>query len=124
MATSTQTRKISKTQQRTWRKVINLYQLPDIMAAILLAVGAIFMALPFLWMFSTSLRPSAESYKLPPAWLPTEWHFENYQAVFQSSVPILTFAFNSAKVTNTGSSRSVTVTPVSVVSPVFFTSMV
>jgi multiple sugar transport system permease protein len=62
-------------------------------------VGAILMALPFLWMFSTSLRPSAESYKLPPAWLPTEWHFENYVAVFQSSVPILAFGFNSVKVT-------------------------
>ncbi len=65
----------------------------------LLGVGAVLMALPFLWMFSTSLRPSAESYKLPPAWLPTEWHFENYLAVFQSSVPIVAFALNSVKVT-------------------------
>lgn len=99
MATTTQTGKLSKTQQRTWRNFINLYKLPDVAATILLGVGAVLMALPFLWMFSTSLRPSAESYKLPPAWLPTEWHFENYLAVFQSSVPIVAFALNSVKVT-------------------------
>lgn len=99
MATTTQTGKISKTQQRTWRNFINLYKLSDVVATILLGVGAVLMALPFLWMFSTSLRPSAESYKLPPAWLPTEWHFENYLAVFQSSVPIVAFALNSVKVT-------------------------
>ena len=57
------------------------------------------MILPFLWMFSTSLRPSADSYKLPPAWLPTDWRFENYTAVFTSSVPIVAFALNSIKVT-------------------------
>src|SRR5215470_9412411 len=68
-------------------------------AIVLLGLGAILMLMPFLWMFSTSLRPSAESYKLPPAWLPTEWHFENYAAVFQSTVPFLAFAGNSLKVT-------------------------
>ncbi len=99
MATTTQTGKLSKTQPRTWRNFINLYKLPDVAATMLLGVGAVLMALPFLWMFSTSLRPSAESYKLPPAWLPTEWHFENYLAVFQSSVPIVAFALNSVKVT-------------------------
>jgi multiple sugar transport system permease protein len=66
---------------------------------IVLGLGAILMIMPFLWMFSTSLRPSAESYKLPPAWLPTQWHFENYAAVFQSTVPFLAFAANSFKIT-------------------------
>lgn len=74
-------------------------KLLDYAAILLLAFGAIVMVMPFLWMFSTSLRPSAESFKLPPAWLPTEWHFENYSAVFQSSVPFLTFVYNSVKVT-------------------------
>ncbi|RIK24653.1 MAG: sugar ABC transporter permease [Chloroflexi bacterium] len=57
------------------------------------------MIMPFMWMFSTSLRPIQESYKLPPAWFPTEWHFETYAAVFQSSVPFLRFAANSVKIT-------------------------
>ncbi len=57
------------------------------------------MVLPFVWMFSTSLRPSAESFRLPPAWFPTEWHWENYATVFRATVPILRFARNSIFVT-------------------------
>jgi multiple sugar transport system permease protein len=71
----------------------------DLLAIALLGLGAAVMVLPFLWMFSTSLRPVGESYQLPPAWLPTEWRWENYAAVFQSSVPFLSFAWNSVKVT-------------------------
>ncbi len=64
-----------------------------------LTVGAILVSLPLLWMFSTSLRPSSESYKLPPQWLPTQFHFENYGALFGSSVPFLTLFLNSLKIT-------------------------
>src|ERR1700761_4875944 len=56
----------------------------------ILTIGAVLVSLPLLWMFSTSLRPSSESYKLPPQWLPTQFHFENYGALFNSSVPFLT----------------------------------
>jgi multiple sugar transport system permease protein len=72
---------------------------PDFVAILVLAVGALIMVLPFMWMFSTSLRPVQESYKLPPAWFPTEFHWETYLAVFESSVPIGAFALNSIKVT-------------------------
>lgn len=71
----------------------------DLFATVVLSIGAIFMAMPFLWMFATSLRPVGASFTLPPAWLPTEWHWENYSAVFLSSVPFLTFGLNSIKVT-------------------------
>jgi len=74
-------------------------RLLSVAAIIVLGMGAIVMVMPFLWMFSTSLRPSAESFKLPPAWLPTQWHFENYAAVFHSTVPFLAFALNSFKIT-------------------------
>ena len=74
-------------------------RLVDAFAVATLSVGAVVMVLPFLWMFATSLRPVGESYQLPPAWLPTEWRWDNYAAVFRSSVPFLTFAWNSIKVT-------------------------
>ena len=64
-----------------------------------LLIGPVLVALPLVWMFSTSLRPSAESYRLPPQWLPTQLHFENYGAVFQSSVPIVALFLNSLKIT-------------------------
>jgi multiple sugar transport system permease protein len=75
------------------------YQWPDWLATLGLAIGAVIMVMPFLWMFSTSLRPTGDSYKLPPVWLPTSWEFKNYAAVFQSSVPVPIFALNSMLVT-------------------------
>lgn len=57
------------------------------------------MLIPLLWMFSTSLRPSADSYKLPPAWIPTQFRIENYGAVFKSSVPFWAIGFNTLKIT-------------------------
>ena len=95
MATTTQIRTSSKVRQRAF----SLTKLLDWAASLVLGIGAMIMILPFLWMFSTSLRPSADSYKLPPAWLPADWRFENYVAVFSSSVPIVAFALNSIKVT-------------------------
>lgn len=98
MATTTKITGARPAQSTVHRTVI-IDKLIDVVAMLILGVGAILMVMPFLWMFSTSLRPSAESFKLPPAWLPTEWRFENYAAVFKSSVPFLSFAFNSVKVT-------------------------
>lgn len=66
---------------------------------LLLSLAAILMMLPLLWMFSTSLRPSADSFKLPPAWLPTQFQIENYSSVFESNVPFWALAFNTLKIT-------------------------
>jgi multiple sugar transport system permease protein len=97
MATTTraQSRRAARQRARplTWDRAL------DLLATVLLGIGAILMAMPFAWMFSTSLRPTGQSFTLPPAWLPTEWRWENYAAVFKSSVPFLTFALNSIKVT-------------------------
>jgi multiple sugar transport system permease protein len=40
--------------------------------------GAIMFLLPFLWMFSTSLKASNEIFILPPKWIPDTLHWENY----------------------------------------------
>lgn len=64
-----------------------------------LSIAAIIMLLPLLWMFSTSLRPSAESYTLPPAWFPTQFRIDNYGKVFESNVPFLMLAWNTFKIT-------------------------
>lgn len=70
-----------------------------LLATVILTALAVVMILPFVWMFSTSLRPTSESFNLPPDWLPTEWHWENYKAVFESSVPMWRLFYNSIKVT-------------------------
>ena len=71
----------------------------DIISFGLLTIAAILVMMPLLWMFSTSLRPTNESYQLPPQWLPTQMRIENYVAPFQSSVPFVQLFLNSLKIT-------------------------
>jgi multiple sugar transport system permease protein len=82
---------------RAW--TIRRIRLSDLVAVLVLGILAVVVVLPFVWMFSTSLRPSNRSFDLPPQWLPTEWHWENYRKVFDSNVPVLRFAYNSLKIT-------------------------
>jgi len=71
----------------------------DVLTYVVLTIAAILVLMPLLWMFSTSLRPIADSYKLPPAWLPTQLRLENYAAPFESSVPFLQLFVNSLRIT-------------------------
>jgi multiple sugar transport system permease protein len=59
---------------------------------IVLAVG---MLLPFFWLFSTSFRPVADAYKLPPSFLPPTLDFSNYVEALTSRVPFVRIYFNS-----------------------------
>ncbi|MCI6267691.1 MAG: carbohydrate ABC transporter permease [Clostridiales bacterium] len=64
--------------------------------AILLAgiiVSVIYLA-PVFWIFSTSLRLPKDSFRWPPAFLPTSFHIENYVNLFKS-VPYENFLINS-----------------------------
>lgn len=70
-----------------------------------LCAGAILMMLPFLWMFSASLRPAGEAYRLPPTLLPDVWDLTSYNQVFSSGLPFLRMYWNSfvvAAVTTSG----------------------
>lgn len=59
----------------------------------LLAIS-VTMLLPFCWIFSTSLRLPRESFKFPPNFFPTSFHYQNYIEVFQK-FPFLNFINNS-----------------------------
>jgi multiple sugar transport system permease protein len=84
-------KRMSATRRRI--KIIN--------AAIILIVfaGVWFMLMPFLWMFSTSLRPASESMKLPPQFLPTRFQYQNYLEAINSNIPYFSMLRNSAIVT-------------------------
>lgn len=45
---------------------------------LLASIGAILFVLPFLWMFSTSLKATNEIFIFPPKWIPDTLHWENY----------------------------------------------
>ncbi|MBX7134995.1 MAG: carbohydrate ABC transporter permease [Fimbriimonadaceae bacterium] len=63
---------------------------------VFLGVGALLMIAPFLWMFTTSVRPMREAFSLPPHWLPgLDLTFESYQQLLASSVPMGRFFLNS-----------------------------
>lgn len=66
----------------------------------LLLIGmAIFEIAPITWMFSTSLRTPATSFDLPPDFLPTAFHWQNYWAVITSpSIDFLLYFWNSLKI--------------------------
>jgi multiple sugar transport system permease protein len=66
---------------------------------ILLVAMAIIEFAPVSWIFSTSLRNPADSFNLPPDFLPTAFHWENYLAVINSEqISFLRFFFNSLKI--------------------------
>jgi multiple sugar transport system permease protein len=50
--------------------------------------------IPFCWSASTSLRLPADSFKMPPSFLPTAFHYDNYIAVF-TRFPFFRFITNS-----------------------------
>lgn len=67
------------------------------LVVVLLACFALYILVPILWMVSSTLRPPMDSFKLPPAILPTQFELENYQIVFQK-VAFGNFVFNSLKI--------------------------
>lgn len=66
--------------------------------ALLIGVALIEIA-PISWMVSTSLRDPKNSFDLPPDFLPTAFHWENYLAVIRSpDIEFLRFFWNSVKI--------------------------
>src|SRR3989442_307521 len=67
-----------------------------LLAALLIAAAAVVLA-PIVWTVSTSLRTPAQSFNLPPRWLPTDLAIANYREVFVR-VPFADILLNSVKV--------------------------
>jgi multiple sugar transport system permease protein len=66
----------------------------------ILTIGLVAVALPFLWIFSTSLRLPRESFSLPPQILPRPpFRWRNYAQVFET-FPFALFVFNSALISS------------------------
>jgi len=61
----------------------------------LLSLFCAYIAIPFMWMFSTSLRSPLLSFRLPPAIFPTMFDLDNYRMIFIKVPGFLMFAVNS-----------------------------
>ncbi|MCA0454211.1 MAG: carbohydrate ABC transporter permease [Chloroflexi bacterium] len=53
------------------------------LSIIFLVVIAILTLMPFVWVVATSLRTPAQSFSVPPKWIPTDMDFSNYARVFE-----------------------------------------
>lgn len=60
---------------------------------VMLLTGAVFVVVPFLWMFTTSLQTRAETYTNASI-IPTSWHWENYLHAWQAA-PFSQYYVNS-----------------------------
>ncbi len=63
---------------------------------IVFVLGLIFL-LPFLWMLSTSLKNDAQTYVVPPIWIPNPMRFSNYLEAL-TTYPFGLYATNTLKI--------------------------
>ncbi len=66
----------------------------------LLAFGlAVVFLVPFIWMLSTSVKPSSEVFIFPPRWIPSHFQFENYVKALIIDLPFVQYFINTIEVT-------------------------
>lgn len=65
---------------------------------LVLAIGALLMLLPFIWMISTSLKAPNEVMSMPPVWIPTKLNWGNFTEAL-AVAPFDRYFFNSVLVT-------------------------
>jgi len=72
-------------------------RLPGLLLSFFLLVLTILMLTPFAWVISTSLRLPVDSFRMPPAFFPTSFEYENFITLF-TMFPFATFIYNSLRV--------------------------
>lgn len=63
-----------------------------------LAVGGVFMLVPFFWLLSSSLKAPHEIFVFPPKWLPDPIRWSNYREVFEV-VAVMRYTANTMTIT-------------------------
>jgi ABC-type glycerol-3-phosphate transport system permease component len=77
----------------------NIFDIPlKILGYIVLVMVTFMMVIPFIWMISTSLRPSGSAFSYPPQLFPEQIVFESYELLF-TRVPFGRYFINTLIVT-------------------------
>lgn len=77
----------------------NIFDIPlKILGYIVLIMVTFMMVVPFIWMISTSLRPSGSAFSYPPQLFPDQIVFESYELLF-TRVPFGRYFINTLIVT-------------------------
>lgn len=61
---------------------------------VIMCIVALFMVIPFVWSFSTSLKAGGEVFNYPPKWIPESPHWNNYSQVLKVA-PFSRYMINS-----------------------------
>lgn len=70
----------------------------ELLAQGVIAVFGFVLALPFLWMLSTSLKPEGREFVYPPEWLPNPMRWDNYLTAL-TALPFGLYFFNTLVIT-------------------------
>jgi multiple sugar transport system permease protein len=68
--------------------------LTRVIQILLITIGAVFMLVPFLWMFTTAFKTPTELNIWPPSFLPKSFDLQNFRAVF-TAAPFHKYFMNS-----------------------------
>ena len=98
MNTTTSPASVAGTLSRPRGALISRQHLHKLFVYGLLLVGSIVFIMPFLWMVSTSLKPSNQVFTYPPSFLPSSFQWQNYPQGW-TTLPFTTFLKNSLIVT-------------------------
>jgi multiple sugar transport system permease protein len=69
----------------------------NLVSYLVLSILTVIMALPFLWMLSSSFKSQGYIFIYPPQWIPNPVRWENYIDLLHE-MPFATFFYNSAKI--------------------------
>lgn len=101
MASTTTTRKHTQSAGALAALTQRFPRTPGAWLRMLFLFGvAILTLMPFVWVISTSLRTPAESFTVPPEWIPVDMDFSNYSRVFEE-IPFWNQMANSFIITLT-----------------------
>ncbi len=93
---SSTTYESSSLSTRRWTDYLR-YRASYWVSLLLLLGGSVIVLAPFAWTIATSMRLPAESFSVPPQWIPTNPDWSNYREVFRR-IPFWHQILNSATV--------------------------
>jgi multiple sugar transport system permease protein len=88
---------LAPAQKNFWQDYLR-YRLGRWLGFLLLFLTSVIVLAPIVWTISTSMRTPAESFSVPPQWIPVHPDFTNYADVFKR-IPFWRQIFNSFIVT-------------------------
>jgi ABC-type glycerol-3-phosphate transport system permease component len=81
-----------KRSSKYYKNLINFRK--AILPTIVVILGVIFVAVPFIWIFSTSIKPSDQIFHIPVIYIPKEFTWQNYIIAWQKE-PLLRWYINT-----------------------------